>query len=112
MASADNGRPWDVDRERRVLGLQVVLLKRTYVLPWTQFLYAEGAPNEVRAVFSMHDVVVKGCGLDVLLADVAAQAVTVLRQPLRVEKFQPIRAAEVARVLGVEVHEVRGSGTG
>jgi len=36
----------------------VVLPKRTYVLPWAKFLYAEGAPDTVRAVFSMLDVVV------------------------------------------------------
>src|SRR6516165_3245725 len=61
--------PWGVDRDRRVYGLQVVLLKRTYVLPWTQFLYAEGAADEMRALFSLHDVVVTGCGLERLLAD-------------------------------------------
>ena len=53
----------------------------------TQFLYAEGAPDTVRAVFSMHDVVVTGCGLDALLADVAAQAVTVIRQPPRAREL-------------------------
>ena len=107
MASADNGRPWGVDRERRVLGLQVVLFKRTYVLPWTQFLYAEGASNEVRAVFSMHDVIVTGCGLEALLADVAAQVVTVLQQPPRAENFPP---APGPRVLAVEVRRIEGSG--
>ena len=82
--------PWKVDRERRVHGLRVVLAKRTYVLPWTQFLYAEGTAGDVRALFSLHDVVVKECGLDVLLADLAAQAVTELRQPARAETFQPL----------------------
>lgn len=28
------------------LALEVVLLKRTYVLPWSQFLYAEGDNDE------------------------------------------------------------------
>jgi hypothetical protein len=76
------------------------------VLPWTQFLYAEGAPDTVRAVFSMHDVLVTGCGLDALLADVAAQVVTVLQQPPRSEHFAPARSARLA----VEVRRMEGSG--
>ena len=100
--------PWGVDRDRRVYGLQVVLLKRTYVLPWTQFLYAEGAADEMRALFSLHDVVVTGCGLDRLLADFAAQAVTELRQPPRVEKFQAFTPAGGPRVMSVDVRTVDG----
>jgi hypothetical protein len=80
--------------------------KRTYVLPWAQFLYAEGAPDTVRVVFSMHDVIVTGCGLDTLLADVAAQAVTVLQQPLRADHFAP---APRPRVMTVEVRRAEGS---
>ena len=67
MASVD-------DRTRRIgaldrpLALQVVLLKQTYVLPWSQFLYAEGGNDEVRLIFSTHDVLVKGSDLNPLLA--------------------------------------------
>lgn len=107
MESVDNEKPWTVDRERRAYGLRVVLPKRTYVLPWAQFLYAEGAPDTVRAVFSMHDVVVTGCGLEALLADVAAQVVTVLLQAPRAEHFAP---APGPRVLAVEVRRIEGSG--
>jgi hypothetical protein len=87
--------------------VRVVLPKRTYVLPWSQFLYAEGAPDAVRAVFSMHDVVVTGHGLDALLADLAVQAVTVLRQPPRVESFVP---AAGPRIVTVDVRRIEGSG--
>jgi hypothetical protein len=107
MESVCDAKPWTIDRERRPGGLRVVLPKRTYVLPWAQFLYAEGAPDQVRAVFSMHDVVVTGCGLDALLADVAAQVVTVLQQPPRAEHFG---AAPGPRVLTVEVRRIEGSG--
>jgi hypothetical protein len=68
------------------------------VLPWAQFLYAEGAADIVRAVFSMHDVVVTGCGLDALLADFAAQVVTVLQQPPRAEHsgiIEPVMAVNM-----------------
>jgi hypothetical protein len=108
MESVGDKKPWTVDRERRAYGLRVVLPKRTYVLPWAQFLYAEGAPDTVRAVFSMHDVVVTGCGLEALLADVAAQVVTVLQQPLRAETFL---ATSGPRVLAVEVRRIEGSGS-
>jgi hypothetical protein len=107
LASGDNETPWAVDRQRRPFGLRVVLPKRTYVLPWTQFLYAEGAPDTVRAVFSMHDVVVTGSGLEALLADFAAQVVTVLQQPLRAETFLP---ASGPRVSTVEVCRIEGVG--
>jgi hypothetical protein len=106
MESVGDKKPWAVD-QRRVYGLRVVLPKRTYVLPWTQFLYAEGAADTVRAVFSMHDVVVTGCGLDALLADLAAQVVTVLQQPQRAENFA---AAPGPRVVAVEVRRIEGSG--
>lgn len=107
MESVDNEPAWAIDREGRPYGLRVVLPKCTYVLPWAQFLYAEGAPDTVRAVFSMHDVIVTGCGLEALLADFAAQAVTLLQQPLRAETFLP---ASGPRVLAVEVRRIEASG--
>jgi hypothetical protein len=107
MESVGDANPWTIDRERRAYGLRVVLPKRTYVLPWAQFLYAEGAADAVRAVFSMHDVVVTGCGLEALLADVAAQVVTVLSQPPRAEHFE---SAPGPRVFAVEVRRIEGSG--
>jgi hypothetical protein len=107
MELVGDARPWAIDRERRPYGLRVVLRKRTYVLPWAQFLNAEGAADTVRAVFSMHDVIVTGCGLDTLLADVAAQVVTVLQQPLRCEQFAP---APGPRVVAVEVRRMERSG--
>jgi hypothetical protein len=103
MASADE-KPWGVDTTSRVYGLQVILLKRAYVLPWTQFLYAEGTSEEVRAFFSTHDVVVRGSGLDSLLADFAAQQITILKQPARTDKFR--ESAAGPRVFEVEVRRV------
>jgi hypothetical protein len=55
----------------------------------------------------MHDVIVTECGLDALLADLAAQVVTVLKQPPRAEQFAP---APGPRVLTVEVRRIEGSG--
>src|SRR5438445_9751723 len=103
LASGDHETPWAVDRQRRPYGLRVVLPKRTYVLPWAQFLYAEGASDTVRAVFSMHDVVVTGCGLEALMADFAAQVVTVLQQPPRTDHLRPrpVRASWPWRSAGL-----------
>jgi hypothetical protein len=86
MTSADE-KPWGIDTASRVYGVQVVLLKRVYVLPWSQFLYAEGTSEEVQAFFSTHDVVIRGSGLDSLLADFASQRVTIVEQPARTDKF-------------------------
>jgi len=66
-----------------------VLLKRTYVLPWAQFLYAEGEADEVRLVFAAHDLIVRGSGLESLLADLAEQRLALLREPSRPDRFSP-----------------------
>ena len=68
-------------------GLELVLIGRTYILPWAQFLYAEGSDDEVHLVFATHDVLVRGAGLRVLLADVAAHRLVGLDEPLRADRF-------------------------
>jgi hypothetical protein len=39
------------------------IAERSYVLPWSQFLYAEGGDDEVRLAFTTHDVLVNGSQL-------------------------------------------------
>jgi hypothetical protein len=73
--------------ERGAHGLEVVLHKATYVLPWSQFLYAEGGDDEVRLVFATHDVMVRGGGLGALLTDVADQRLAALAEPLSPDRF-------------------------
>jgi hypothetical protein len=85
--SVDSGKTWAVTGEERAAALEIVLLKRTYVLPWTQFLYAEGGADEVRLVFAAHDVIVRGNGLESLLADLAAQRVALMREPSRPDRL-------------------------
>jgi len=102
MGSVDE-RGWRVEAEGRAYCLHVVLVKREYVLPWVQFLYAEGTEDTVRAVFSTHDVEVQGRGLTALLLDLASQRVSLLRQPFRADAFAAsagpqITALEVRRV--------------
>jgi hypothetical protein len=86
MASVD-------DRTRRIgvldrpLALQVILLEHTYVLPWSQFLYAEGGNDEVRLIFSTHDVMVKGSDLNTLLAAISVNGLALIQEPMRPDRF-------------------------
>jgi hypothetical protein len=87
MVSAGSHRGWRTGREHHQAALEVVLMDRTYLLPWTQFLYAAGGDNEVRLVFATHDIVARGNGLGALLTDAAAQRVVGIDEPGRAEAF-------------------------
>jgi hypothetical protein len=84
--SVDSQKPWSTTTERPA-GLEIILLKRTYVLPWCQFLYAEGGDDEIRVAFTTHDVLVKGSGLNSLLMEFAAQRISRLLEPARADRF-------------------------
>jgi hypothetical protein len=86
-ASVDSEYGWRTIAHDRPSGLEVVLLKRTYVLPWAQFLYAEGGDDEIRLVFATHDVVIRGSGLCSLLTELAAQRVARLDEPTRTDRL-------------------------
>ncbi len=79
-ASADDG-------SINPLALQIVLLKRTYVLPWSQFLYAEGGNDEVRLTYATHDVLVKGSNLEHLLAAIAGHGLVRIQESTRSDRF-------------------------
>ena len=68
-------------------GVQIKLIKRAYVFPWSQFLFAEGGADEIRMAFSTHDVVISGRKLDTLLEEIAKQYVKLLKEPVRAESF-------------------------
>ncbi len=86
MVSADD-RTRHMDAQAHSLTLQVVLLKRTYVLPWSQFLYAEGGTDEVRLTFATHDARVKGRNLNALLAIISAYGLALIQEPVRPDRF-------------------------
>jgi hypothetical protein len=69
------------------LALEVVLLKRTYVFPWSQFLYAEGGNDEILFTFSTHDVLVKGSNLDSLMVTIATNGIARLEEPTRPDRM-------------------------
>ena len=78
---------WRMAAPERASGLEIILLKRTYVLPWSQFLYAEGGDDEIRVVFATHDVVIRGSSLSPLLSDLASQRVARLNEPTRADRM-------------------------
>ncbi len=110
MTWADETKPWITNLEGRVPGLEVVLLKQVIVLPWNQFLYAEGGDDEVRAVFTTHDVIAKGSGLAPLLSDLAAQQVTRLKEPTRVDRFGSLPGARITQLLVRKAEQTGDSG--
>jgi len=101
-ASVASELAWQVN-ERGAHALELVLHKATYVLPWSQFLYAEGGEDEVRLIFATHDVMVKGSGLGELLTDIAAHRLAALAEPLGPDRFL---GRSVPRVRGVAVRKV------
>ena len=86
VASAGKA-PWVISAGDPVATLEIVLQKQTVVLSWNQFVYAEGDSEQVRIAFASHDVVIKGAGLDPLLAAIAAHRVVSLRASVRSERF-------------------------
>jgi hypothetical protein len=84
---SDSPKSWIAQEHDRPTGMQVRLLKRTVVLPWSQFIHAEGDNEKIRIAFSTHDIVVAGYGLDSLLEDLSDQRVSLLREPVRAGRF-------------------------
>lgn len=85
-ALSDSQRGWIAAAHDRPASMEIKLLKRTFVLPWSQFIYAEGSNDEVRLAFATHDVVVIGGDLGSLLEDLSAQRVSQLWEPVRAER--------------------------
>ena len=102
-----------VDRQRKAIGterqtgLEIVLLKRAYVFPWSQFLYAEGGDDEIRAVFTTHDVIVRGTALTGMLAELAGQRIARLQEPARTDRFEESSGPVVRQLIVERVQEAR-----
>src|SRR5256885_1527890 len=105
-ALADNPKVWKTGQERPAT-LEIVLLKRTYVFPWAQFLYAEGENDEVRIAFATHDVTVNGSGLEAVLADLAAQRIAQLHAPARPDQFEEGSAPCIREISVLKIEERR-----
>ena len=80
------------------LALQVVLLKRTHILPWSQFLYAEGGNDEVRLTYATHDVLIKGSNLEPLLAAIAGHGLLRIQESTRPDRFVSPAAPHIREI--------------
>jgi hypothetical protein len=96
--SADNRRSWTVT-DNHSAALEIALLKRTVVLAWTQFIYAEGGDDEVHLAFASHDVIIRGAGLTTLLADIRTQRLATITEPLRSDRFPAFAARGIREVV-------------
>ena len=99
-----NGKGIGTERQT---GLEIVLLKRTYVFPWSQFLYAEGGNDEIRAVFTTHEVIVRGTALTGLLAELAGQRIARLQEPTRTDRFDGSSGLVVRQLIVERAQEPR-----
>lgn len=106
-ASVDREYEWRTVTRERPSGLEIVLLKRTYVLPWSQFLYAEGGDDEIRLVFATHDVVVAGTGLSSILTELAEQSVGRLNEPTRAERIDSFGTTRIREIRVEKAGECR-----
>jgi len=79
-------------------GLQINQIKRTYIFPWSQFLFADGDAAEIRMAFSTHDVVIYGSKLDNLLDDITKQYVKLLKEPVSAESFASFSEPQITRI--------------
>ena len=108
--SVDSGRPWVVAGDGRAVALEVVLLKQTWVLPWSQLLYAEGGADEVRLAFASHDVVITGGGLEEMLSALAGQRLASIREPARTDRFSGASGRFIREIVVRSVDEGRNGG--
>ncbi len=99
--SADNGT-------QASFALHVILLRQTYVLPWSQFLYGEGGNDEAHLAFATHDVLVKGSNLESLLAAIAEHGLTRLQEPARPDRFVDSAGPVIHKITVEKVEQDRG----
>ena len=105
-ASVDkNNAPWVISAADQPPALEIVLLRHTVIISWSQFVYAEGGADEARIAFASHDVAVKGSGLAALLRAIAANRVSLIRESERSERF-PDPAGRFIREIVVRNIEV------
>jgi hypothetical protein len=101
--STDSQKSWKTSAGDRPAGLEIVLPKRTFVLPWSQFLFAEGGDDEIRLAFTTHDVLMKGSGLSSLLVEFAAQRIARLQQPTRSDRFANGTALSIHELFVIKI---------
>jgi hypothetical protein len=96
---SDSAKSWIAGEHDRPAGVQIRFIKQTIVLPWSQFLYADGTNEKIRIAFSTHDIEISGYALGSLLQGLAAQCVSVLQEPARAERFSTDPGSRITSIL-------------
>ena len=99
----EDNSPWRIATDSTAPALEVVSARQTVILSWKQFVYAEGADDEIRIAFASHDVIVRGSGLSPLLRAISGHHVLSIREFARSDRFlapsaRCIREIEVRKV--------------
>jgi hypothetical protein len=112
--SAFASEDWQLEEKlgSRPASLLVQLRRRTHVLPWFRFVYAEGDNSQVKIAFASHMLTVSGHGLAALLEALAAQRVMRLIQPSENEAKFGVRGGHSAKydgpgILDITVEEIK-----
>jgi hypothetical protein len=74
-----------------------ILLERTFVLPWSQFLSTEGG-NKIRPASSMYDAIIAGSRLESLLNHLSVQTLTRLQESARPVRFSSVADLQIKSV--------------
>jgi hypothetical protein len=96
---SDSKKTWIAREQDRPAGMEIQLLKETIVLPWSQFLYAEGDDEKINLAFSTHGISISGAGLRSLLTDLCGQRVSLLREPVRAERLASDPGLRITSIL-------------
>jgi hypothetical protein len=68
------------------------------VLPWSQFLFAEGENDKIRLAFSTHDVIVTGSRLESILRDLSVQKLSQLQESARPKRFSSATGPQITSI--------------
>jgi hypothetical protein len=96
---SDSQKSWIAREQDRPAGMEIRLMKQTVVLPWSQFLYADGTNEKIQIAFSTHDIAISGYALGSLLENLAAQCVSLLQEPGRAGRFSTDPGSRIASIL-------------
>jgi len=94
-----DSKTWIAREHDRPAGMEIQLLKRTLVLPWSQFLHAEGDDDMIIVTYATHGISISGAGLRSLLTDLCNQRVSLLREPARAYRFASDPGPRITSIL-------------
>jgi hypothetical protein len=94
------------DGAKKPASLIVQLRRRTYILPYFRFIYAEGDNALVKIAFTSHIVTVTGHGLTALIAALATNVVVRITQPTENEARFGVRGPASGKYAGPSITDI------